>query len=67
MTQRRGWTGSCPASWFTQIQPSSPASVTIDAGQTLTYEPSGGSIALANEPGNQDACEGATVTLTFHL
>ena len=60
-----GLDGSCPASWFNLVQPTSPASVTIDAGQTLTYDPSGGSIQLANEPGNQDACEGATVTLGF--
>jgi outer membrane receptor for monomeric catechols len=37
----------------------------IGAGQTLYYDPSGGSIQLINETGNQDACEDATVTLGF--
>jgi hypothetical protein len=60
-----GVTGDCPSSWFSLVQPTVPTNVVIGAGQTLYYDPSGGSIQLINETGNQDACEDATVTLGF--
>jgi hypothetical protein len=56
---------ACDPSWFTLVQPTSPSNVSIPGGQTMDFGPSGGSIALVNEPLNQDACQGATVNLTF--
>jgi hypothetical protein len=55
----------CAASWFTVVQPSSPFDVSIPAGQTVDYQPSGAVVELQNLPFSQDACEGATVGLTF--
>jgi hypothetical protein len=55
----------CNAAWFTIVQPSSPLDVTIPAGGSANYQPSGGSISLINEPVNQDACQGANLGLTF--
>jgi hypothetical protein len=54
----------CAASWFTVVQPTTPVDVTIPVG-TTEYQPSGASISLINEPSSQDACEGATIPLTF--
>ena len=55
-----GLTGDCPATWFSLIQPTAPSNISIGAGQTLTFSPSGGSLQLINESGNQDAvrCHG---------
>jgi hypothetical protein len=55
----------CAASWFTVVQPSSPFDVTIPAGTTADYQPSGAVVELQNLPVNQNACQGATVGLTF--
>jgi hypothetical protein len=55
----------CAASWFTVVQPSTPMNVTIPAGQTIGYQPSGAVVELQNLPFNQDACQGATVGLKF--
>ncbi len=56
---------NCEASWFTIVQPSTPFDVTIPAGGTTTYQPSGAVIELQNLPFSQDACQGATLGLTF--
>lgn len=55
----------CAASWFTVVQPTIPSAVTIPAGGSVDFQPSGSIVELQNEPFNQDACEGATVGLTF--
>ncbi len=57
--------GDCNPAWFSQIQPSVPIDVTIPANTTIDYQPSGGVIALMNEPFSQDGCEGAVLGLTF--
>jgi hypothetical protein len=56
---------SCNPSWFSLVQPTSPLDVSIPAGTTVDFEPSGGSISLINEPYAQNGCEGVTVDLTF--
>jgi len=57
--------GTCYASWFTLVQPSVPVNVTIPAGATIKYQPSGASISLQDTSTNQDACQGLTMPLTF--
>jgi hypothetical protein len=56
---------SCEPDWFNLIQPTTPLDVTIAAGATVDFQPSGGSISLINEPYSQDGCEGLTIPLTF--
>jgi hypothetical protein len=55
----------CSPSWFTLVQPTTPLDVTIPAGATVPFQPSGGSISLINEPFSQNACENLAVSLTF--
>jgi hypothetical protein len=56
---------SCEPSWFNLIQPTTPLDVTIPAGSTVDYQPSGASISLINEPYSQDGCENLSIPLTF--
>jgi hypothetical protein len=60
-----GVDGDCPASWFALTQPSVPVDVTIPVSGSVSYQPSGGLIALTETHTNQDACENATLVLTF--
>jgi hypothetical protein len=56
--------GGCYEYWFTITQP--PAiNGSVAAGQTWVDSPSGASIVMPQSPSDQDACEGATVGLTF--
>jgi hypothetical protein len=55
----------CASSWFTIVQPTTPFDVTIPGSTTDTYQPSGGSISMINEPYSQNACENASIPLTF--
>jgi len=57
--------GVCNPLWFGITQPTSPVNVTIPPGGTLTYDPSGASIALGESHTDQDMCQGATVNLSF--
>ncbi len=57
--------GTCNPAWFGITQPTAPSKVTITPGGTLTYDPSGASIALGDSGTNQDMCQGATVNLAF--
>jgi hypothetical protein len=51
----------CLPAWYTVTLASPPSSV--PAGGTASF---GGTVALTNLPGtNQDACKGATVTITY--
>ena len=55
--------GSCLSSWFQFVQPQAPVDTEIVPG-TTDYN-GDASITMIDEPGNQDACEGATVNLSF--
>jgi hypothetical protein len=55
----------CDLNWFSLVQPTIPVNVSIPAGATVNYQPSGAFISLMNEPYNQNACENATLNLTF--
>jgi hypothetical protein len=57
--------GTCNPAWFGITQPTEPINVTIPPGGTLTYDPSGASIALGESHTDQDMCQGATVNLAF--
>ena len=54
----------CDPSWFTITQPS-PINGPVAPGQTWVDSSSGASIVLNNGGVDQDACQGATVNLTF--
>ena len=64
-TYNAGAGGWCDASWFTLVQPSIPINVTLSAGQTIDYQPSGASISMIDEPYPQDTCQGVTMPLNF--
>jgi hypothetical protein len=63
-----GYTSSdiagCYASWFT-INPPSPINGPVAAGQTWVDSPSGASIVMPTSASDQDACQGASIGLTF--
>jgi len=60
-----GLSFGCDPSWFSLVQPTIPVDVSIPAGNTVNYQPSGGSITLINEPFAQNACAGDVPQLTF--
>lgn len=55
----------CDLNWFSLVQPTVPVNVSIPAGGTVSYQPSGAFISLMNEPYSQNSCENATLNLTF--
>ncbi len=60
-----GLSAGCSPSWFSLVQPTIPNNVSIGAGATENFQPSGGSITLINEPVAQNACAGEIPQLTF--
>ncbi len=54
----------CYASWFT-INQAPDINGSVAAGQTWVDSPSGDSIVMPSSLSDQDACEGATIGLTF--
>jgi hypothetical protein len=57
----------CLASWYTVSLPSAPTSVGAASGQTSATVNFSGSVAMTNVADtNQDACKGATVTVTYN-
>jgi hypothetical protein len=58
-------TAGCNLGYYTTVQPTIPAGVTIPVGGSKTFQPSGGSVSMINEPYSQDDCEGAILDLTF--
>lgn len=60
------WTdvAGCYAGWFT-INPAPAIDGSVAAGQTWVDAPSGASIVMPPSASDQDACEGATIGLTF--
>ncbi|MGA2970964.1 MAG: hypothetical protein ABSE75_14305 [Acidimicrobiales bacterium] len=56
----------CLTSWYAITQPNPTTGGSVAAGATYDENPSGASISLTNIPTqDQDACQGATVNLTF--
>jgi hypothetical protein len=60
-----GLSAGCASGWFTLTQPTTPVNVTIPANSSVSYQPSGASIALSDSGTNQNACENDTPQLTF--
>ncbi len=57
--------GTCLASWYAITGTSTPATQVLAAG-TAVGAWSGLNVALVNQPAtNQDACKGATITITY--
>jgi hypothetical protein len=50
----------CQASWYTVTLTTSPTTVAANGSAAFS-----GTIAMADAPENQDACKGATVTVTY--